>query len=672
MTWWELIDNMSSEPKLYLKGKSRYTTPFGGILTILAFISVIILAIYFFIMWFNGSQVNIVYASIKKGLTKSEMILKDRPIMWNLHSDAGMVDPSYFSITAYHISTKQDSSLTLLKLETASCDRVKSLQIPEITEQVFFGMKDYTCIRDTGGNLNLNITANNQDKSISMLTLSLAKCVNSTSSNTICKSNQEIDKYMEKYEIAYNLVVPSFTLDHFNVKSPISISIREETYKTNSLLYVNRMTFMKSMIYLDDQGNVLEDKKTTLMYDKDSQRSKEEYLKPKTDGSGTLLSHSLLILGEVEDNYRRSYPKLQNVIANIGGVVSLLFSIARILAGYISDQMLSLLMGNYMFDLSFGVDPPYQKEGYNTFIYGSGGSTGSNSGSHSGNNYVGNSGNNSGSNSNMVNPVNDPGGNSNPISNSGSCKNLTEKQGEGNINDVKEENEDKPYKYEYSFKTKVSSETYTPNKAKYGNVANSQSINFNTPIGNNLTKGHVKAYSCNKALKSSSGKLDRNNYSSPDGKNKYTENDNVTNSNNIDDLANSLKPLKPITNFKNKMNKKMQMRSLSFYDALCPKTFSRNNSNKNLIDPCEEAYRLKFSCDHIIKVISEFDNLKRVILDDEQRFIFKYVRLPSIFEFYENVKLGPKIEYDFDKLEGILNQMMVSEDKVTKSLLKLV
>jgi hypothetical protein len=50
------------------------------------------------------------------------------------------------------------------------------------------------------------------------------------------------------------------------------------------------------------------------------------------------------------DKYKRSYPKLQSVVANIGGVLKFIFFISRMFTVYISSQMMYMDLSNYIID----------------------------------------------------------------------------------------------------------------------------------------------------------------------------------------------------------------------------------------------------------------------------------------------------------------------------------
>ncbi len=54
------LDYMSIEPRFYIKGKDRLLTSFGGIMTILVFLSILVLSGYFIISHFEKSEVNVI------------------------------------------------------------------------------------------------------------------------------------------------------------------------------------------------------------------------------------------------------------------------------------------------------------------------------------------------------------------------------------------------------------------------------------------------------------------------------------------------------------------------------------------------------------------------------------------------------------------------------------
>ncbi len=244
-------------------------------------------------------------------------------------------------------------------LETTTCDKVKYLT-QAIKEALYSEASSYTCIKD--GNNNFNLTSNLKTKAISTVILQIRRCVNSTKNDNICRPQSEIDKFLLNADFSMLVVTPSFTVDHFNINDPIRLSLREETFKMHTGMFVSRQTFMRTVIYIDDRGLVTENPSTYHLYDKDIYRSTTDF-QIKSQDPGLLYQHSVFILGESVDTYKRSFARLQSLIANIGGVVSSLMTFSGFCARFISSQMFTIFIGNYFADLSHGLSPsPLNKE----------------------------------------------------------------------------------------------------------------------------------------------------------------------------------------------------------------------------------------------------------------------------------------------------------------------
>jgi hypothetical protein len=339
--------------------------------------------------------------------------------------------------------------------------------------------------------------------------LQLSRCVNSTENDNKCRPQSEIDNFLLNAEFSMLLVTPSFSVDHFDIENPIKNSLREESFKMHTGMFISRQTYMRNVIYIDDQGLVTENPVTYNMYDKDIYRSTTDF-EIKSPSPGVIYEHTVFILGESVDTYKRSFARLQSVVANIGGVVSSLMAISRFCAQFISSQMFTIFIGNFFADLSHGLSP--------------------------------------------------------------------------------------------------------------------------SPLNNE--------YASNKTLQNSFSLKKPENYT-------------------------------PVTNFKNKFAATRKIRTLSFWDALCFTKCVTVRSSKILLDPCEFIFRTQFSCEYLIKHLSEFEHLKRIYFSEEQMFVFKHLSLPSLQDHFDFLKLQTKELKELDRLEGVLNQMMSSEDRVTKAMVKL-
>ena len=126
------------------------------------------------------------------------------------------------------------------------------------------------------------------------------------------------------------------------------------------------------------------------------------------------------------------------------------------------------------------------------------------------------------------------------------------------------------------------------------------------------------------------------------------------------------------SNLPPKLALKAPTKSMTFSEALWPKFCLKQHGSKHLLDDCEEVLKKKISLEYFLQVMAEFENLKQILLDEDQLYVFKYLRFPSLEEHLENMKLEYKFGFDFDKLEGIVNQMRSNQQHISKSIIKMM
>ena len=64
------------------------------------------------------------------------------------------------------------------------------------------------------------------------------------------------------------------------------------------------------------------------------------------------------------DIFKRKYPKLQSVVANIGGIIKLFLTIAQILSRFISEKMLNIELANIFSSNNDSYELIMMKENY--------------------------------------------------------------------------------------------------------------------------------------------------------------------------------------------------------------------------------------------------------------------------------------------------------------------
>jgi hypothetical protein len=61
----------------------------------------------------------------------------------------------------------------------------------------------------------------------------------------------------------------------------------------------------------------------------------------------TFAGYTIWLNENTLEKYKRTYPKLQSVIANVGGIIKFIMTLSNFIANYITSQMLDVELSNY-------------------------------------------------------------------------------------------------------------------------------------------------------------------------------------------------------------------------------------------------------------------------------------------------------------------------------------
>ena len=111
--WWKKFDFLSIEPKLYIRGKERFQTKFGTIISILTIISIIILTVYFFLDFLDKKTVNVLH-SIDTLAYSAVIDLNQKPFFFRIKDISGEIfDRRIAFVTALKFSRMRGNLLML-------------------------------------------------------------------------------------------------------------------------------------------------------------------------------------------------------------------------------------------------------------------------------------------------------------------------------------------------------------------------------------------------------------------------------------------------------------------------------------------------------------------------------------------------------------------------------
>lgn len=343
------FDLISPKPKLFINSRKRFVTILGIIVSILFTLSTLGLILYFFVDFLVGSGMTIIYSK-EETLSDFSMVMNQKLFAFNFMSlEEGPVNPKIASIVPVLWKyNKYDSDITEIKLEQCELDKHFSKKIyGNLFENL--NINNFRCLSQDQGNLTLSF--NKTDWSGAYLILYIKTCTNSTENNNFCYPQEEIDRAMSNSSYFLSMLIDNIAVDHYNYTNPLKASFYYRQMKLSYKARSDYDIYWKPIEYATDRGWLFETinvKKSfhldeTLIQQNPTSQD-EHYYYHKTFSKIQFALHYSSI-----DKYKRAYPKIQSVLANLSGLIQITFQIAKIVVSLFS-------MGQY-YSFFFEYDP---------------------------------------------------------------------------------------------------------------------------------------------------------------------------------------------------------------------------------------------------------------------------------------------------------------------------
>lgn len=185
------------------------------------------------------------------------------------------------------------------------------------------------------------------EKYMKSLYISVNICQNSTESNITCASIEEIEKLV-KDELSFIINFSGKAIDITNYENPIRTVMKDHYWTIDLYTYKNTELFFKQVNIETDDGFLLENKKK--VEDVVVERSYIDLTTNHKLQSPKVL-HIFVYSSEKVEYHLRTYKKIQDVVAQIGGILNVIIIFCKILVRFYSRYPLSTEMINEVFDL---------------------------------------------------------------------------------------------------------------------------------------------------------------------------------------------------------------------------------------------------------------------------------------------------------------------------------
>jgi hypothetical protein len=346
MKFFLYIDFLGPEAKLNTFSNARYKTLTGGIISIMTFITLLLISGYFVLQTFLRTKMTLNYN--EEFNVTPYYNFSASPLFFMMMSDTAFpVDNenfSVFSVSAvygeffYTSGTLNFSNMTLVNCSTLD-PSIQNIYNPLFISYGYcfdFPGKDailygkYGTVSDFGY---INIYIN--------------ECVNQTDGlGTICMPKEVIDQNLNRAVIS--LLNVDYILNSGNFSTPrLAYPNSNNLIVSNTMVKLYTVSF-QNIEYVTDIGFVFQEENEIFFSTLDSIVETSD-LSFGADGNFVSIT---LTNTNYKSSYNRSYLKIQNLLADIGGVVKVLMIVASFIERYFTSIFWWASIGNTIFNVN--------------------------------------------------------------------------------------------------------------------------------------------------------------------------------------------------------------------------------------------------------------------------------------------------------------------------------
>lgn len=375
------FDYLNITPRLYIKGRTHYSSSFGILMGIFCFFSCIGFSIYFIYEYFRKTEGNIIFNEIVD--FPKELNFTHFPFAFKLTNSKGI---SYeqnivtFQIQHWIFPPNSKGIPIINTIPFQKCDFKKHLENNKYKKYYNEDFETYYCIDINNYELVLRGTFGDLLNGYSYLNLYISECKNHTTSDVneknpnyninvtesnknissinngsnfygnSCLGNSEIGKQIYDSTLYLRISFIDFKIDHSDNNMPYKPYLRSDailsTYKSKARVFY----YYKHVQYMTDHGILGKEfiEETFYIFDNyHIEYPQVTYQVPEAFGLFSIL------ISEKAFSFKRSFLKLQALIANIGGVLGGLKIIFEFIVRHISSKSIYL----YLADNFLSSDP---------------------------------------------------------------------------------------------------------------------------------------------------------------------------------------------------------------------------------------------------------------------------------------------------------------------------
>jgi hypothetical protein len=338
----ELIDFLSHKPRFFVNCKDKFYSKIGFTISLASLLAIVSLAVYFIIATFSRSTVFIRYSTSTK--YEKWVNLTDSPLLFSLldyraspYTNPEMIYNFYLSYNYFIPGNATQGIDNRWGADTVLLNQCKREDFKGSLFETFPNIEKYFCIMPGTKNLTIYNRLGDLANGFAFINIMINKCSNTSQFYTKggCSDSQTINNALSRGFLTFTYI--DNYIDHNDVTKPNVQYIANQILDLSTLNFQRIYFNIKNIIYETEDGFVFESRNTVKFTQQDSIRlysdSRPSGYYPET--FSTLYIHAT----DITDVYNRSYVKLQNLLANIGGVVNGIMTMATILMNILTKRL---------------------------------------------------------------------------------------------------------------------------------------------------------------------------------------------------------------------------------------------------------------------------------------------------------------------------------------------
>ena len=318
-------DILGLKPKLRIFNNDNYKSTYSAILSIIVLFLGLSFTVYSLIVYFNYVNPSIVYSRDNDKLTSRSILLSEALLLFGLYENShfSMIDKNNAFIEGEYIIEFNNGSNYKENLIIENCVYGENIDIKHQEYLNNYNISEFHCISKSQGNYPLFYIPYVGKASLS-LNIRLGERSGYTANDLILyiiNGNDVIDHSNRNNPISYNYftsIYTSFSSSKFHIMNYYLQFIKYES--DDGFLFPNNKIFSAKAY---SQMNIMETNYIDIM-------DKNE------------IGRIFISLSEINfDSYKRVYPRIQSLIAEITSVVNLLIIIGEILAKILLEKKMN-------------------------------------------------------------------------------------------------------------------------------------------------------------------------------------------------------------------------------------------------------------------------------------------------------------------------------------------